>query len=85
MSEDQNFPRREAASQEGLHGGAAFPVICEGRVLAVMELFCRRIGEPEDIAQSAVWLASDHADYIVGTTLFIDGGMTLYPGCATNG
>ncbi|MEP6827584.1 MAG: SDR family oxidoreductase, partial [Aestuariivirga sp.] len=39
-----------------------------------------RIGEPEDIAQSAVWLASDHADYIVGTTLFIDGGMTLYPG-----
>lgn len=44
-----------------------------------------RIGEPEDIAQSAVWLASDHADYIVGTTLFIDGGMTLYPGFATNG
>ena len=44
-----------------------------------------RIGEPEDIAQSAVWLASDHADYIVGTTLFIDGGMTLYPGFSTNG
>lgn len=44
-----------------------------------------RIGEPEDIAQTAVWLASDHADYITGTTVFIDGGMTLYPGFATNG
>ncbi|MDP8997532.1 MAG: SDR family oxidoreductase [Pseudomonadota bacterium] len=44
-----------------------------------------RIGEPEDIAHSAVWLVSDHADDITGTTLFIDGGMTLYPGFATNG
>ncbi|WP_428334129.1 SDR family oxidoreductase [Novosphingobium sp.] len=44
-----------------------------------------RIGEPEDIAQTAAWLVSDHADYIVGTTIFIDGGMTLYPGFATNG
>lgn len=38
-----------------------------------------RIGEVEDIAQSAVWLASDAADYVVGTTLFVDGGMSLYP------
>ena len=37
-----------------------------------------RIGEPEDIARAAVWLASDHSDYVVGTTLFVDGGMTLY-------
>jgi len=44
-----------------------------------------RIGEPEDIARAAVWLASDHADYVVGTTLFVDGGMTLYPGFATGG
>ena len=44
-----------------------------------------RIGEGEDIAQAAVWLASDHSDYIVGTTLFVDGGMTLYPGFGTNG
>jgi glucose 1-dehydrogenase len=36
-----------------------------------------RIGEPEDIARAAVWLASDHSDYVVGTTLFVDGGMTL--------
>ena len=44
-----------------------------------------RIGEPEDIARAAVWLASDDADYVTGTTLFIDGGMTLYPGFATGG
>ena len=44
-----------------------------------------RIGEPEDIARAAVWLVSDHSDYVVGTTLFVDGGMTLYPGFATGG
>jgi glucose 1-dehydrogenase len=38
-----------------------------------------RIGEPEDIAKAAVWLASDESDYVTGTTLFVDGGMTLYP------
>lgn len=45
----------------------------------------RRIGEPEDIARAAVWLASDFSDYINGATLVIDGGMTLYPGFATGG
>jgi glucose 1-dehydrogenase len=44
-----------------------------------------RIGEPIDIARAAIWLASDQSDYVVGTTLFIDGGMTLYPGFATGG
>jgi glucose 1-dehydrogenase len=44
-----------------------------------------RIGEPEDIAHCAVWLCSDYADYITGTTIFIDGGMTLFPGFATGG
>lgn len=44
-----------------------------------------RIGEPEDIARAAVWLASDDSDYVLGTTLFVDGGMTLYPGFATGG
>ncbi len=44
-----------------------------------------RIGEPDDIARAAVWLASDDSDYVVGTTLFVDGGMTLYPGFATGG
>ena len=45
----------------------------------------KRIGEPEDIAQAVVWLASDASDYVTGTTLFVDGGMTLYPGFATGG
>ena len=45
----------------------------------------KRIGEPEDIANAAVFLASDMADYINGITLFVDGGMTCYPGFATGG
>ena len=44
-----------------------------------------RIGIPEDIGMLAAWLASDDADYITGTTIFMDGGMTLYPGFADNG
>jgi glucose 1-dehydrogenase len=38
-----------------------------------------RIGEPDDVARAAVWLASDAADYVTGTTLLVDGGMALYP------
>jgi glucose 1-dehydrogenase len=45
----------------------------------------RRIGEPDDIGRAAVWLASDQADYVVGATLFVDGGMTLFPGFSTGG
>ena len=45
----------------------------------------KRIGLPEDIGKAAVWLASDDSDYVNGITLFIDGGMTLYPGFTTNG
>ena len=44
-----------------------------------------RIGEPEDIGKLAAWIASDESDYITGTTIFCDGGMTLYPGFSTNG
>jgi glucose 1-dehydrogenase len=45
----------------------------------------KRIGEPEDIARAAVWLVSDEADYITGTSLYVDGGMTLYPGFEAGG
>ncbi|QIP87866.1 SDR family oxidoreductase [Streptomyces sp. Tu 2975] len=44
-----------------------------------------RIGDPEDIARAVVALASDLMDYVVGTTLYVDGGMTLFPGFATGG
>ena len=45
----------------------------------------KRVGQVEDIGKAAVWLASDDADYVNGTTLFVDGGMTLYPGFEDNG
>lgn len=45
----------------------------------------KRIGEPDDIGRACVWLASDDSDYIHGATLFVDGGMTLYPGFETGG
>ncbi|MBR0758286.1 SDR family oxidoreductase [Bradyrhizobium jicamae] len=45
----------------------------------------KRIGEPDDIAQAVAWLVSEAADYVTGATLFIDGGMTLFPGFASGG
>jgi len=45
----------------------------------------QRVGEVEDIARVAVFLASDDSDYITGASIFVDGGMTLYPGFATGG
>lgn len=44
-----------------------------------------RVGETPDIARAAVWLASDLSDYVNGTTLYVDGGMTLYPEFFGNG
>lgn len=45
----------------------------------------KRIGEAEEIGRAAVWLCSDYADYVHGVSLFVDGGMTLYPGFETGG
>jgi glucose 1-dehydrogenase len=44
-----------------------------------------RVGMPEDIGKAIVWLASDDSDYVTGTTLFVDGGMTLYPAFSKGG
>ncbi len=53
---------------------------------ALMKLIpYNRIGEPEEIGRAAAWLASDQADYINGISLFVDGGMTLYPGFTSGG
>lgn len=52
----------------------------------LMELIpYKRIGQPEDIGSVAAWLASDESDYINGTTIFVDGAMTCYPGFTENG
>jgi glucose 1-dehydrogenase len=45
----------------------------------------KRIGEPEDVGKAAVFLASDESDYMTGTSMCIDGGMTLYPEFASGG
>ena len=45
----------------------------------------KRIGEAEDIGGAAVWLSSDDSEYVNGITLFVDGGMLLYPGFEDNG
>ena len=45
----------------------------------------KRIGEPADIGRTVSWLVSDDADYINGQSIFVDGGMTLFPGFTTNG
>jgi len=46
---------------------------------------CGRIGDVEEVAQATHWLVSDAAAYVVGTTLVVDGGMSLYPGFIGNG
>jgi glucose 1-dehydrogenase len=42
-------------------------------------------GDPSDVARAALWLASDLSSYVTGATLYVDGGMTLYPGFAEGG
>ena len=44
-----------------------------------------RVGEADDVARAVAWLVSDESDYVVGTTLYVDGGMSLYPSFRDNG
>jgi glucose 1-dehydrogenase len=45
----------------------------------------KRMGEPEDIGRAVAWLVSDEADYVTGLNMYVDGGMTLYPGFEAGG
>ncbi|WP_033543183.1 glucose 1-dehydrogenase [Planococcus sp. CAU13] len=51
----------------------------EGKQKTLAKIPMKKIGEPSQIAAAAAWLASSEADYVTGATLFVDGGMTLYP------
>lgn len=72
-------------------GAIKTPINLEARdtpeeVEALLKLIpYQRIGDPEDIAKAVVWLASDCSDYVTGATLYVDGGMTLYPGFEAGG
>lgn len=44
------------------------------------EIPLNRLGSPDDVANAVVWLASDQASYVTGTTLFVDGGLMIYAG-----
>lgn len=57
----------------------------EGREHLLKLIPYGRIGEPEDVGRSAVWLASDASDYVTGATLCVDGAMTLYPSFRAGG
>ncbi len=57
----------------------------EGRKEMLEKIPYGRIGEPDDVASGAVWLASDESDYVTGIVLYIDGGMTLFPGFMSGG
>lgn len=57
----------------------------EGRQDMLEKIPYNRIGEPDDVASGAVWLASDESDYVTGIVLYIDGGMTLFPGFMSGG
>jgi glucose 1-dehydrogenase len=52
----------------------------EQRQRILEEIPLDRLGQPEDVASAVSWLASPDASYVTGTTVFVDGGMTTYPG-----
>ena len=68
--------------QEGVGKTSFAAKFADPKALASTEKLVpmHRVGEPEDVAAAAAWLASEQAKYVTGITLYVDGGMTLYPG-----
>ena len=54
----------------------------EGLEKVLKQIPIDRIGNPEEVANVVEFLASEKASYITGTTIYVDGGMTLYPSFA---
>jgi NAD(P)-dependent dehydrogenase (short-subunit alcohol dehydrogenase family) len=51
----------------------------EKRKAVEEEIPLGRTGKPEEIAAAIAWVSGPEAEYVVGSTVFVDGGMTLYP------
>jgi len=77
------FTSRLSAASTPINRGAWETPEAEAQLLKLIPY--GPVGVPRDIGDPAVWLASDKFDCVNGTTLFVDGGMTLYPGLATGG
>lgn len=87
----QELARRRIRVNAIAPGAIETPINAEARdtpeeLTALLKLIpYGRVGKPQDIAEAAVWLASDASDYVTGATLYVDGGMTLYPGFESGG
>src|SRR6266498_1079293 len=61
----------------------------KGGVMLMMKSIAQEVAphriRVNSVCPAAVWLASDDSDYIHGASIFVDGGMTLYPGFETGG
>ncbi len=82
--EEGRFGVRANSVAVGVVDAGMFPKLVESGELsqtwidtAIKNTPLRRFGRPEEIADAAVFLASNRARYITGQTLFVDGGYTL--------
>ena len=86
MRQSQPQSRAVAPRPPRSEDAVALDSLVSGEKAELLELIpYGRVGNVEDIANAAVWLGSDLSDYVTGATLYVDGGMTLYPGFREGG